>query len=67
MLLTPVVVQVAAVTGFMAAAIAVGGFLAHAREAMTGGSEEDLRRLTAIGGLYGLVAVAVTLMVGVLL
>jgi hypothetical protein len=60
----PIVVQLAAVTGFAAAAIAVGGFVFHAREAIAGGSEERLRRLTAIGGLCGLIAVAATLLVG---
>jgi hypothetical protein len=66
MILGPVVVQVAALTGWVAAAIAVGGFLAHAWEAIAGGSEQRLRRLTAIGGLGGVMAVAMTLLVGAL-
>lgn len=61
MLVSPFVLQLAAATGFMAAAIAVGGFVAHARPAMAGESEEELRRLTAAGGAFGL-AVAVLLM-----
>jgi hypothetical protein len=50
MVFEPIIVQLAAATGFMAAAIAVGGFLAHARPAIKGESEEELRRLTAVGG-----------------
>jgi hypothetical protein len=53
-----------AVTGFglTAAAIAVGGFLAHVRPALAGDDEQRLREATVIGGLGG-IAVAVTVMV----
>jgi hypothetical protein len=42
--------------GLMAAGIAVCGFLAHARPALAGKSESDLRRATVIGGLGGFAA-----------
>lgn len=65
-LLDPVVIQIAALTGFMAAAIAVGGFVLHAREAIAGASEERLRRLTALGGVGGLVVVAAVTALGII-
>jgi hypothetical protein len=37
----------------MAAAIAVCGFLAHARPAISGKEDAELRRATALGGLAG--------------
>jgi hypothetical protein len=40
--------------GFMAAMIAVGGFLAQAVPALAGRDEKRLRRLTAAGGLWGI-------------
>jgi hypothetical protein len=52
-LVSPVLVQLASATGFLAAAIAVGGFLAHAFPAIRGGRDRELRRRTAIGGLLG--------------
>ena len=67
MILDPVVIQLAALTGFMAAAIAVGGFLAHAREAIAGQSEGRLRSLTAVGGLFGLGLAVLTAIAGALL
>lgn len=48
--------------GLMAAAIAVCGFLMHAKPALQGRDEEDLRRLTVVGGICGF-AVAVLLTV----
>jgi len=47
-----------AATGFglMAASIAVFGFAAHARPALTGAGEEKLRYATVVGGLVGLFA-----------
>lgn len=39
------------VAGFMAAAIAVGGFLAHSQAVLGGASERELQRATAIGGV----------------
>jgi hypothetical protein len=38
----------------MVGAIAIGGFLCHAKPALSGASEVELRRATAIGGLTGL-------------
>ena len=49
-----IVNQFAALAGFMAAVIAVGGLIVHARPAMAGKHEAELRRATAIGGLCGL-------------
>ena len=43
----------ATVAGFMAAAIAVGGFLAHAGPALARRSAERLQRAVVIGGLWG--------------
>lgn len=40
-------------TGFLAAAIAVGGFLARARMLLWSESEADLQRETTVGGLQG--------------
>jgi len=62
MLVDSIVLQLATATGFLAAAIAVGGFVAHAGPAIAGREDSELRRRTAIGGLYGL-AVAVLLIV----
>lgn len=44
--------------GLTAAAIAVGGFLMHAKPALEGRDEDDLRRWTVIGGLCGCFAAA---------
>jgi glycerol-3-phosphate acyltransferase PlsY len=44
----------AAVTGFMAAAIAVGGFLGHAWPVIRHQDEAAIRVATVVGGLYGL-------------
>ena len=55
MLIDSIVIQFATATGFLAAAIAVGGFMAHVRPAITGAPDSILRRRTAIGGLGGLV------------
>jgi hypothetical protein len=40
-------------TGFVAAAIAVGGFLARSRALLSEASEMEVQRYTAIGGLAG--------------
>jgi len=48
--------------GFIATAIAVGGFLGHAGPALASWDEEELRRATVIGGLWG-VAIAVCVIV----
>ncbi|HEU5104961.1 MAG TPA: hypothetical protein VFU11_03895 [Solirubrobacterales bacterium] len=39
--------------GLTAAAIAVGGFLAHVRPALSGADEQQLRRATVRGGIWG--------------
>jgi glucokinase len=40
--------------GFLAAAIAVGGFIGHIGPALFGRSEERVRKATVIGGSSGL-------------
>ena len=40
--------------GLLAGAIAVGGFIAHAGPALSGASDDELRRATVRGGLGGL-------------
>lgn len=40
--------------GLMAASIAVGGFALHVVPALSGASDDDLRRATVIGGACGL-------------
>lgn len=44
----------AALIGFMAGAIAVGGFLAHTRPVPQKRGEQEIRVATVIGGLIGL-------------
>jgi len=46
--------QFAALFAFLATAMALGGFLGHARPALRGESENELRRATARGGLFAL-------------
>lgn len=46
--------QFAAVSAFLATAVALGGFLGHAMPALRGDSEQKLRWATARGGLLGL-------------
>lgn len=57
MLVATLLDRSATVAGFMAAAIAVGGFLAHAGPALTGKDERRLRRAVVIGGLWGVAGV----------
>ncbi|HEY6550087.1 MAG TPA: hypothetical protein VIY71_02685 [Solirubrobacterales bacterium] len=54
-----IVSQFATASGFIAATIAVSGFLAHAGPAIVGKDESELRRATAVGGLCGFVSTAV--------
>lgn len=49
--------QLATIVGLMAGGIAVGGFLGHARPSLLGESELKLRRGTTVGGLVGLGAI----------
>ena len=52
----------ASLTGFMAGALAVGGFLGHARPVLQRRGETEVKVGTVIGGLIGLVvAVLITL------
>jgi hypothetical protein len=53
----------ATLVGFMAGAIAVGGFIAHAGPALSGQRDEGVRSATVLGGLAGL---AVSLFVAVI-
>jgi hypothetical protein len=46
--------QSVTLVGFMAGAIAVGGFLGHAGPVLAGWREEELRRATVVGGLWGI-------------
>lgn len=48
----------ATVTGFMAGAIAIGGFLGHAGPVLQRRREIDIRIGTVIGGLLGLAMAA---------
>jgi hypothetical protein len=54
MVVGSIATQFSSTAGFIAAAIAIGGFLAHARPAIAGKRDTELRRATAIGGLVGL-------------
>jgi amino acid transporter len=45
----------AAISGMAAALIAIGGFLAHLRPALSGADEERLRQVTVKGGAAGLI------------
>lgn len=46
--------QFAVMIGVVAATIAVGGFIGHLHPALTRGGEEEIRRMTAVGGLWGM-------------
>jgi hypothetical protein len=54
MMLADIVSEFATGAGFLAAAIAVGGFIAHIGPGLSGASEERLRQATVIGGTAGL-------------
>jgi hypothetical protein len=49
--------------GFLAAAIAIGGFIGHTQAVLGSASESELQRATAIGGLCGLL-IGVTIVIG---
>jgi hypothetical protein len=57
----------AALVGFMAGAIAVGGFLAHTRPALQGREEQEIRVATVIGGLVGLGLASTSLLLATIL
>lgn len=54
--------QFAVIVGLLAGSIAVSGFLGHAGPALAGRREDELRRATVVGGLWGL-AIATTVIV----
>lgn len=57
----------ATLTGFLAGAIAVGGFLGHARPALQRQDEAEVRIATVLGGLAGLgIAISATACSGLL-
>jgi hypothetical protein len=43
----------ASASGLIAAAIAIGGFLAHVRPALAGADEQRLKTATVRGGVWG--------------
>jgi len=55
-------------TGFLAAAIAVGGFLSRTQALLGGATEDELQRSAATGGLhgfsFGLLLIAIDTLVG---
>ena len=53
----------ATVSGLTAALVAVGGFIAHARPALSGADERRVREATVVGGLGGLVLAALAIFV----
>lgn len=55
---TDIVSRFATGAGFMAAAIAVGGFLAHVQPFLRGRNDQAVRVATVVGGLGGLVFAA---------
>ncbi len=52
--------------GLMAAAIAVGGFIARAYTVLRGDDEEAIRRATIVGGIIGLAMTIVTIILDIL-
>lgn len=52
--------------GFIAAAIAIGGFIAHAGPALAGRDDQALRFATVVGGLAGLTVATIITIVSVL-
>jgi hypothetical protein len=53
-----IITELSSTAGLIAAAMAVGGFLAHAKPALARQHEAELRRATVIGGLIGLAVMA---------
>jgi hypothetical protein len=49
----------------MAASIAVGGFMARAYSVLRGDDEAAIRRATTLGGLFGLIAAVLTIILDV--
>lgn len=54
-------------SGLLAALIVVSGFVAHARPALRGASEEELREATTIGGIAGLAIGSVVMVLSAVL
>lgn len=57
----------AALGGLVTASILIGGFLAHAKPALAGKEEAELRRATVVGGLVGLGLVLLGVLILILL
>jgi uncharacterized membrane protein len=65
-LLATLMSDVATAFGLMAAGIAVFGFLMHAKPALSGCDEDELRRLTVIGGIIGCALAVLTILISLL-
>jgi hypothetical protein len=57
----------ATAAGFVAAAIAVGGFLAHAVPILASWNEERIRKVTVFGGLWGVAGAAFVIVLSAIL
>jgi hypothetical protein len=53
-------------TGFLAAAIAVGGFIARARAFLAAVPEAELQRSTTVGGICGLAFALILIVIDVI-
>jgi hypothetical protein len=56
----------ATAVGLMAATIAVGGFVMHAKPALAGRDEDELRRLTVVGGILGCFVALLLILISIL-
>jgi hypothetical protein len=54
MVVSTILGQSVTYVGLVAGAIAVGGFLGHAGPVLAEWQEEELRRATVVGGLWGI-------------
>jgi hypothetical protein len=59
--------QIATIVGLMAGGIAVGGFIGHARPSLLGKPDLELRQMTTIGGLVGLMLSVLVIVLSVVL
>gem|GEM_PF-867651 len=57
--------QSATIVGLMAGCVAVGGFIGHAGPSLSGAPAAELRRLTTVGGIGGLCASLVIIVLSV--
>ena len=53
MIIASLMSYAASASGLTATAIAIGGFLAHVRPALSGADEQRLRSATVKGGIWG--------------